>query len=115
VFAGKVNWLDLHRNRLDRVRNHGGQGGRSLTFLDLSENQLERLDALDIPDQVMMLYLSDNRIAHVASGAFIAKRNLTVADLSGNHLTGKWQNTKPRRSMLRIDDLVAGRISCYDN
>ncbi|XP_059473262.1 toll-like receptor Tollo [Neocloeon triangulifer] len=84
---GKVNWLDLHRNRLDRVRNHGGQGGRSLTFLDLSENLLERLEASDVPDQVMMLYLSDNRISHVASGTFIAKRNLTVADLSSNHLT----------------------------
>lgn len=78
-----VEWLDMHKNLVDELRN---PDGARVKMLDVSFNRLLKVGEESFPDSVESVFLNDNLIALVSPNAFSHKANLTRVVLYANKI-----------------------------
>ncbi|XP_015595109.1 toll-like receptor 6 [Cephus cinctus] len=79
-----LQWLDLRKNVIDDLGM--APVGLSLQTLDASFNRITRISAASLPDSLELLFLNDNLLHTVEPHTFVAKVNLSRADLYANQI-----------------------------
>lgn len=83
----ELQWLDIHANQIGSLGNYFELESKlHLQTMDASSNRITEIGASTIPDSIQLLFLNDNRIAHIQPYTFFKKHNLTRVDLFGNRI-----------------------------
>lgn len=135
----EVNWLDLSRNNITRLRSRSLSRTRNLIHLKLSQNNVHAIDddvfqglgnlkVIDLDlnnltglgqatfagaESLIHLDLSGNRIEN-ADGVFAGLKDLSRLDLRNNRLSQLTQNTFRGLASLRYLLLTSNRINHID-
>ncbi|KDR12222.1 hypothetical protein L798_13829, partial [Zootermopsis nevadensis] len=81
----KIRLLTLQHNLITRLDGVSTQGLKRLVFLDIYDNQLERIASLDSLQNLRVLLIGKNRIRRIEGLNYLMK--LEVLDLHGNQIT----------------------------
>ncbi|XP_069672642.1 leucine-rich repeat-containing protein 49 [Periplaneta americana] len=81
----KVRLLSLQHNLISKLDDVPTQGLSRLVFLDIYDNQLERIAGLDCLENLRVLLVGKNRIRRIEGLSCLTK--LEVLDLHGNQIT----------------------------
>uniref|UniRef100_T1E1A3 Putative TOLL protein n=1 Tax=Cupiennius salei TaxID=6928 RepID=T1E1A3_CUPSA len=138
-----VQHLDLTRNRLKVLSDHGFSALRHLRTLQLSSNRISRaedtalfglgkLQIIDLSNNQLIalppgflknsemlteLYLQNNTMSVLPPGLFAGLQQMLVLDLSRNALTSQWLNSDTFADMTRLVvlDLSFNKLSHLDS
>lgn len=81
----RVRLLSLQHNLITRLDGVPTQGLTKLVFLDIYDNQLERITGLDSLENLRVLLVGKNRVRRIEGLTSVTK--LEVLDLHGNQIT----------------------------
>ncbi|CAG9858326.1 unnamed protein product [Phyllotreta striolata] len=91
----KLKTLDLHGNQIKDLKRNQFKGLRDVEVLDLSFNQIPKIDGSHLMDLTKLSWLnvSNNRFTEITRGAFARNTVLKVLNMSGNKIRKLDQNT----------------------
>lgn len=106
----KVKTLDIHGNRLVALKKGQFKGLREAEILDLSFNNLSKLDASHVSDLTKMTWInvSHNALTEITRGTFARNAVLRVLNMSFNNIKKIDSNTFRGMRFLR-------RLYLHDN
>lgn len=84
----KIKTLDIHGNRLVTLKKGQFKGLREAEILDLSFNNLAKLDASHVSDLTKMTWInvSNNALAEITRGTFARNAVLRVLNMASNNI-----------------------------
>ncbi|KAB0801576.1 hypothetical protein PPYR_03762 [Photinus pyralis] len=82
-----LEWLDMHNNQIADLGNYYDvRDSLRIKMLDVSFNFITEIQENSVPDNIETLFLNNNKITSVQSGAFYKKPRLQKVVLYGNEI-----------------------------
>ncbi|XP_044738944.1 toll-like receptor 6 [Chrysoperla carnea] len=83
-----LEWLDMHSNNIAVLGNYYEINGSQLklNMIDVSYNQITKIDKLSIPSNIKTILLNNNKISHIGVGTFLNLPMLEKVILYGNQI-----------------------------
>ncbi|KAL0278399.1 UNVERIFIED_CONTAM: hypothetical protein PYX00_000229 [Menopon gallinae] len=85
IGEGKIRLLSLQHNLITRLDGFQNLGINKLVFLDIYDNQLQKIEALDNFENLRVLLIGKNRLKKIEGLTSLTK--LEVLDLHGNQIS----------------------------
>ncbi|XP_050295565.1 toll-like receptor 3 [Anthonomus grandis grandis] len=109
----KLKTLDLHGNQISELKRNQFKGLRDVEVLDLSFNQIPKIDSSHLSDLTKMgwLNVSNNNLKELTRGAFARNTVLKVLNMSGNQIkkldSNSFRGMRFLRRLFLSDNLIA--------